>query len=103
MEERGIFINLVEKHEELSDKKTKKAEQKSILKNDYLPPPGHMSFLKIGDNTAEDVDDAEEEKDSDVGDHVEDNEQDDIDGDNAQIEEHSAREISLKDSYFDYA
>ena len=39
----GIFINLVEKHEELSDKKTKKAEQKSILKNDYLPPPGHMS------------------------------------------------------------
>ena len=32
MEERGIFINLVEKHEELSDKKTKKAEQKSILK-----------------------------------------------------------------------
>ena len=36
MGEEGIFINLVEKHEELSDKKTKKAEQKSILKNDYL-------------------------------------------------------------------
>ena len=34
--EEGMFINLVEKHEELTDKKTKKAEQKSILKNDYL-------------------------------------------------------------------
>ena len=33
--EEGMFINLVEKHEELTDKKTKKAEQKSILKNDY--------------------------------------------------------------------
>ena len=102
MGEEGIFINLVEKHEELSDKKTKKAEQKSILKNDYLPPPGHMSFLKIGDNTTEDVDDEEEEEeDSDVVDQVEefvnenvDYAQDNTDGDNSQNEEHSAREIS---------
>ena len=32
IEREQIFINLLEKHEELSDKRTKKAEQKSILK-----------------------------------------------------------------------
>ena len=44
----GEFINLLEKHEELSDKKTKKAEQKSIIKSEYIPPPGHISFLRQG-------------------------------------------------------
>ena len=42
----GMFINIIEKREELTDKKTKKSELKSINKNDYTPPPGHISFLK---------------------------------------------------------
>ena len=44
----GSFYNLIEKHEQLYDKKTKKAELKSIKKHDYVPPPGHISFLKPG-------------------------------------------------------
>ena len=44
----GLFINLLEKHEVLTDKKTKKAEEKSIKKSDYVAPPGHNSFLKHG-------------------------------------------------------
>ena len=43
-----IFLNLLEKHEELTDKKTKKAEQKSINKSDYIAPPGHISILRQG-------------------------------------------------------
>ena len=43
-----IFVNLLEKQEELTDKKTKKAEQKSITKSDYIPPPGHISLLRQG-------------------------------------------------------
>ena len=46
----GEFINLVEKKQELRDKTTKKAEQKNILKSEYVPPPGHVSILKQGIN-----------------------------------------------------
>ena len=44
----GTFYNLIEKHEQLTDTKTKKAEMKSIKKHDYVPPPGHIGFLKHG-------------------------------------------------------
>ena len=44
----GVFVNLLEKHEVLTDKKTKKAETKSIKKNDYVAPAGHISFVKHG-------------------------------------------------------
>ena len=44
----GTFHNLIEKHEQLTDKKNKKAELKSIKKHDYVPPPGHISFLRPG-------------------------------------------------------
>ena len=48
MAEPPIFVNLLEKQEELTDKKTKKAEQKSITKSDYIPPPGHISLVRQG-------------------------------------------------------
>ena len=44
----GVFVNLLEKHEVLTDKKTKKAETNSIKKNDYVAPAGHISFMKHG-------------------------------------------------------
>ena len=43
-----IFLNLLEKHDKLIDKTTKKSEQKSIQKSDYIPPTGHISILKSG-------------------------------------------------------
>ena len=43
-----IFLNLLENHETLTDKTTKKAEQKSIQKSDYIAPPGHISIIKTG-------------------------------------------------------
>ena len=46
----GVFVNLLEKHEVLTDKKRKKAEEKSIKKNDYVAPAGHLSFIKHGVN-----------------------------------------------------
>ena len=50
-----IFLNLLEKHEELTDKKTKRAEQKSINKSDYIAPPGHISILRQGDTEEDEI------------------------------------------------
>ena len=46
----GEFFNIVEKKQELRDKTTKKAVQKKIEKSEYVPPPGHISFIKRGKN-----------------------------------------------------
>ena len=43
----GVFVNLLEKHEVLTDKKTKKAEEKSIKKNDYVAGGYQGSFQKF--------------------------------------------------------
>ena len=54
MSTEGVFINLLQTQQQISDKRTKKAEQKVIKKSEYLPPPGHISIIRNG--TSEDGD-----------------------------------------------